>query len=364
MKQRAVSECPYREVSEADDQLAVCRLLAELTRLEDTSRCIVRRDACAACCQWFSPSANHLNPVIASLLYQLTATVMRQGGAAGCEKEAAASLNLLAERALPTEEEVTDPSLCDLHRSGCQTDSPSSLETMIPLPERRGRGVREWAVGITTAPREVATLEICYQALARAGWDQAHLFVDGPLELPDSVRHLPATVRKPAVGVWANYYLTLQELALRNPTADALLILQDDALMMDHSGVRRHVESALWQERSAALASLFCPANYNQSRPGWHRAKDQWSLGPVAFVFSREAANQFLADPTIQNFERESRARGHRGIDGLIGRWAFRSAIPIYFTTPSLVQHIGHTSTLWKHAPAFGPRRASDFRMG
>jgi hypothetical protein len=39
--------------------------------------------------------------------------------------------------------------------------------------------------------------------------------------------------------------------------------------------------------------------------------------------------------------------KGLANLDALIGQWAERSRVPIFFPTPSLVQHIGHVSTLW-----------------
>jgi hypothetical protein len=48
-------------------------------------------------------------------------------------------------------------------------------------------------------------------------------------------------------------------------------------------------------------------------------------------------------------------------IDGLIGRWAWRSKTSVFVPTPSLVQHIGHVSALWSRVRAYGNRRANRF---
>ena len=48
-------------------------------------------------------------------------------------------------------------------------------------------------------------------------------------------------------------------------------------------------------------------------------------------------------------------------IDTVIGWWARRRRVPFWFPTPSLVQHIGETSTLWAGCDASGPRAASLF---
>src|SRR4029077_2704645 len=106
------------------------------------------------------------------------------------------------------------------------------------------------------------------------------------MDLPESMLDLPRTVRLPAAGVWLNYFLSLMELRERNPQAEALLIAQDDALFLDHSGVRAHVEQALWQGRGAQIATLFCPSYCTRPQPGWYLFEGPWTFGPIAFVFS------------------------------------------------------------------------------
>ena len=43
-----------------------------------------------------------------------------------------------------------------------------------------------WSIGVTTAPRRVATLGRALESLAAAGWDEARLFAEPGSELPDS----------------------------------------------------------------------------------------------------------------------------------------------------------------------------------
>lgn len=49
---------------------------------------------------------------------------------------------------------------------------------------------------------------------------------------------------------------------------------------------------------------------------------------------------------------------GLKGIDVAVGEWATESGTPIWFPTPSLVQHVGHVSTMWKSARSVSERRA------
>ena len=69
-----------------------------------------------------------------------------------------------------------------------------------------------------------------------------------------------------------------------------------------------------------------------------------------------------MTDPIV--FDHRSNCRlGLLGIDIEIGRWAHESRLPIYFPTPSLVQHIGDSSSIWvaPDARAMGNRRADRF---
>lgn len=62
---------------------------------------------------------------------------------------------------------------------------------------------------------------------------------------------------------------------------------------------------------------------------------------------------------------RPYRQRGPRDgmdhIDTVIGCWATRANLPLYVFRPSLVQHIGDTSTIWTQATNTGIRRADHF---
>jgi hypothetical protein len=94
-----VEECPFREAvrEEAGTEVACCRLLQQLSGVADPSRCAVRRDACAACCASSRPSAERLNPVVASMLYGLAEKVAAEGGVPGCTAVAADELRRRAE---------------------------------------------------------------------------------------------------------------------------------------------------------------------------------------------------------------------------------------------------------------------------
>ena len=354
-------ECHYRKpaTDAPDGELAVCGLLQELTGARDPQLCTVRLDACRACCSWFPPSPRDLNPVIGSLLYNLSAQIIDQGGVPGCDSQRAAELNELAMQNIPAEDDcipVTKETNAQVNLD-C-----ADLAQLIPRPKRRcGKRVTEWAIGVTTAPRNQATLDDCLASLAAAGWSQPRLFVDGDVSLSAASAKLSATHRSPQIGAWPNYYLALAELVMRSPHADAYLIVQDDAVFFKHPLLRSYVESVLWPGNRAGLVSLFCSRAYTRPTHGWHELDEPLVWGAQAIIFSHFAALAILADEKNVQHRLLPGEDGLAKIDVAIGEWAFRTGTPVYIPTPSLVQHFGHVSALWPAARAEQNRRANRF---
>jgi hypothetical protein len=226
---------------------------------------------------------------------------------------------------------------------------------------RRGPSIRNWAVGVTTAPRRQATLEWTLDSLYRAGWGTPRLFVDSATAIADRFAHLPVTLREPAVGAWPNFYLGLAELLMREPEADAYLMVQDDVIFYDCEDLRAYLERSLWPAEPIGAVSLYCPTIYTQPEPGWHRHQGEWVYGALAFLFPRESAQRLIADLRVLEHRWSRWNGGKANIDVVIGRWAVRHKRPVYYPTPSLVQHIGDTSTIWRGARALGVRKAGRF---
>jgi hypothetical protein len=354
-------ECPYRQpaADAPNGDLAVCGLLQELTGTLGQQLCEVRSDACRACCTWFPPSPRDLNPVVASLLYNLSAQIRDQGGVSGCDLARAAELNELAVQNIPAED--------DCVAVWTETNSQANLNCtdlakLIPRPKRRcGKRVTKWAVGITTAPRNQATLDDCLASLAAAGWKEPRLFVDGEVTLSTAAAMLPITRRSPQIGAWPNYYLSLGELVMRSPHADAYLLVQDDAVFFKHPSLRLYLESVLWPGHRPGLVSLFCSRAYTQPTAGWHELHEPLVWGAQAIIFSHSGAFALLADEKIVQHRLLPAEDGLAKIDVAIGEWALRTGTPVYIPTPSLVQHIGHLSALWPSARADQNRRSNRF---
>jgi hypothetical protein len=360
---RTVESCPYYHTTAGaagQDDRARCELLARLIGPAGEGRCHVGRDVCEACVDSFPPTPEDINYVIASLIVRITDDILESGAGGGADRRRALELREWAEGCIP----VAFPDETEVAGSPpVEASLPwAALDRTIPLPSTRCEPVvTEWAVGITTAPRRLPTLEFCLAALLGAGWDEPRLFVDeATAPLPARFGAVARSVRETRIGAWPNYYLALAELTLCQPTADAYMILQDDALLIQHPGLRGYLEQVLWPGDRPGIVSLYCARPYTQASPGWYALPMQWIWGALAFIFPAELARRFLADPEVVR-HRGRGPSGLAGIDILVGRFAYRNDLPVYFPTPSLVQHIGHVSALWDNAHVSGSRRATSF---
>ena len=240
--------------------------------------------------------------------------------------------------------------------------APRPLAQLLPPPGRRcASRVRTWAVGVTTAPRQPATLEWSLDSLIRAGWTEPWLFQDAPVPIARRFAHLPTTVRTWPVGAWPNFYLALIELLMREPDADAYLVVEDDVLYYDRQNLREYLEGSLWPGASPGLVSLYCPARYTRQGAGWHCREAMWTTGALAFVFPAALARRFVTDAQVFEHRWKGPAGGLAGVSVAIGSWAFRTGVPIHYPSPSLAQHIGDRSTVWPANRAEGNRRADRF---
>lgn len=394
-----IDSCRFRETprGEGDSQVAECRLLVQITGIVEPGLCDVRRDACRYCVRSFTTSPHDLNPVLASVLHGLTRQVIERGGVAGCSSGQAATLQLRAEAYLdhdPGEVNSTyrplrssrtcyhlgaaiglrlgrpngqfgrdqvflchHPDHRETTEEGCSrcldwTDRPGldrdPFGRFLPRPESRcGPEVRTWSVGVTTTLRRRPTLEWTLDGLVRAGWDTPRLFLDGPVTIPDRHAGCPVTYREPRIGAWPNFFLGLSELMMRDPEADAYLMVQDDVEFFDGVKLREFLESILWPGNSPGPVSLYSCQIAARAETGWARHERPWFLGAHAFVFPGDLIRRFLSDPVVLAHRKAGANHGLANVNTVVGEWAYRNGSPISFPTPSLCRHIGHASTLW-----------------
>ena len=221
--------------------------------------------------------------------------------------------------------------------------------------------VREWAVGITTAPRAIPTIEQTLQSLSEAGWIDARLFAEPGSEIPPAFSQLPVVFRETRLGAFSNWYLALSELYLRQPRADAYFLCQDDVLLA--RGLREYLERELWPDERLGVVSVYAGGERFARLPqGFHRDDSGWeSLGALAYVFPNVAVRSLLGHPLILNHRRRGPANGTVNIDSIVGEWCRQSGFAAYVHAPSLARHLGEASTLFPGAMNSGTRREASF---
>lgn len=219
----------------------------------------------------------------------------------------------------------------------------------------------QWAVGITTAPRRVSTLERCLQSVGDAGWNEVRLFAEPGVELSHLQLRSSVTWRDQTLGAFPNWYLGLSELVMRHPAADAFFMIQDDAVFS--VGLRAYLEQILWPTPTVGVISVYCPSHYSRNQaPGLHSfdlGARAW--GALGYVFPNDAVRCLLSSPQWVEHRQFGPAAGLRNIDTVVGLWCQQSGKDYFVHVPSLAQHIGGTSTLYPEAVAAGRRCASDF---
>ena len=220
---------------------------------------------------------------------------------------------------------------------------------------RAGDPVSNWAIGMTVAPRVKPTHETTIDSFLEAGWDSLHIFAEPDVKIGKQHSNLPITQRKEKMGAWKNWYLALQNLVKLYPDADCYGIIQDDVVFC--RGLRRFLEATLWPANDVGVCSVFTPSHYTKERAGWYKNNRGGTLWMAqTYFFTPDSARNCINHPRCKNWTKDKQ------IDNVVGFWAKATKLYPYYFSPSLAQHIGHSSTLWNtRNKANGRRAASDF---
>ncbi|MEJ7592634.1 MAG: hypothetical protein WKF77_13875 [Planctomycetaceae bacterium] len=211
---------------------------------------------------------------------------------------------------------------------------------------------------MTTAPRAVPTLGRMLDSLRHAGWSDAYIFAEpgSSLEGVEAGHHW--CPRGKRLGMFSNWYLSLTELVLREPKADAYVLCQDDVVFC--GGVRSYLEQVLWTNSSPQVLSIYCAAVHDQFDACGFHALDAGSLtcGALCLIFPNSVARALLCDSMFFHHQRFGTSNEFGSIDSLVGSWCQKSGITYYVHSPSLAQHIGDWTTMSGHR-GNSPRRAA-----
>ena len=385
------SDCQYR--SDPDGQ-STCRLLADFfeTERRDLTECSF--EMCQSCCKSRIPSPKALNSSVASLLLLASGKVIEEGGISTCDLTRAEHLQNWALKNITVVGESENPSpskktnyqgscfylgellgerKCEscvgnirqkefeCHHEGHESTVIRDCMNCSDYEPGLGRGgINSWAVGVTTAPRREPNLPEMLQSLKKAGWGEARIFAEPGSEVVEE-GGFTVTQRRETMGAWPNFMLGLSELVLSNPQADAYFMCQDDALFC--GGLRKYLENELWLDDKVGVVSPHTPSHQtHEQEPGFFEADVGWSSwGAMAFVFSNASARALLRHPAVINHRNRGMGDGLRNVDSVVGNWCRMAGLPYYLHAPSLCEHIGLTTTLWKVDSLEGRRSSSDF---
>lgn len=244
----------------------------------------------------------------------------------------------------------------------------------------------KWTTAVIAANRANGDyLDTTLSSVIRAGWPDVSVYAEPNTVIPEWFKGTVVERRK-QYGDWSNWATGLYDLLMTEPDTDYFFISEDDGLYC--KGVRQYLEDAIPQLGDFGSLSFYTPSRYHKRRlsPTFHNeghGKTMWST--LTVIMSKESVIRFFSDIDVQRhrfcdlFEigknpegfKASFGRGRTSVidcvgntlkDAIIGHWAGRAGLPVYFHTPSLGQHIGQESTLTEDlSTVSNGRQASDF---
>jgi hypothetical protein len=216
-----------------------------------------------------------------------------------------------------------------------------------------GKPPTRWSVGAITVPaRRLDLLPRTLASLRAAGFPSPRLFVDGCNDPQGWEREfkLEATTRNPALGAFGNWAFGLAELYARDPHADRYLMVEDDVAFV--SGLRAYLD-ALDYPRNGYWNLYLSHLNEPARTSGWHLPR-KFGMGGLALVFDAATVRLLLSSPRLLRHPRTG-AKSRKNVDGAVTEAMLIAGRRELVHSPSLVQHLGHESTLG-HMPGRASR--------
>jgi hypothetical protein len=242
---------------------------------------------------------------------------------------------------------------------------PKKATAYIPTPANPIEKAtdKDWAVVVTTAPRQDPTIETCLESIRYAGWEPV-IFTEPDSTVIEGYSFLSNTVR---LGAWHNWLRSMRW-ALDKTTAKYILSVQDDSLF--HPDSRAFIERIMWPSSNVGFISLYTAKHYSQNLSGEMRplgvnrliTANLW--GACALVFPRDVVYQILDHPLTKDWtgippknltdkekanlvkEKKEKPWLIQNVDSLIGRVLNGIGLEMWCVDPSPVQHISQYSSI------------------
>jgi hypothetical protein len=233
----------------------------------------------------------------------------------------------------------------------------------------------KWSVCVTTCPREQGYyLEQTLSSLFKAGFEDPIVYAEPNSVVPEwfsgQVVH-----RRKKYGDWSNWATGVFDLLHSEVDTDYFLLIEDDVIFC--KSFKKYIEHSLSFLGDFASLSLYTPSVYHKVNfRGFHNElKDHRTLSTVAIIVKKNMLINFFSDYDVQRHRFENifpefeerywclNVDPKNSIkDAVIGKWASKKNLPIYYHTPSLAEHIGEHSNISSknNSVEFG-RKSFDF---
>jgi len=196
----------------------------------------------------------------------------------------------------------------------------------------------EWGIGVlTTTHRPGGMLARTLESYRETGFDP-------PIVFADANRN---------GGLW-NLHRALKTLVKKYPNANAYMIIEDDVLFSKN--IREYLEAELWPsvEDHGCICSIFTPTYYS-SDERWHIEK----RGSRTWMSQCRIYHPLSAKKLVADLDNDARLQNKwRQNDTVVGTWAAKNNVDIWFHSPSLTQHMAPKNT------SYEANRPMDYRIG
>ena len=236
----------------------------------------------------------------------------------------------------------------------------------LAIDRAKNKQTENWFVAVTTAPRQVSTINTCLESLVVAGFNP-YIFAEPETNGIDLDVYGERLIQnKEKKGVWYNW-INSARYAIENSDAEIIMTVQDDSMF--HPDSKTFTESMLWPAKDVGFVSLYTPKHYSfrpknkteLKAPGVNRVYTRSLWGACALVWPRKVLEEVLQHKIIYTWlgvptrtrsiwkrkkeERRNDPSLVQNSDTAIGKIMNSMKRSMYFVDPSPVNHFATHST-------------------
>jgi len=204
--------------------------------------------------------------------------------------------------------------------------------------------VSSLVIAMTTAPRREPTLDRAIDSLRAAGFDEdLHLFTEPGAPITGNDERTIVHAHPELQGCFRNWRSAARHLASITDDTSWILIVQDDAIWSPGAA---EILRAQMRSRCSLPTGFLSPYVIGKDVPrgapdGWTECRAGWNFwGALALCMKRDATLALLAHPRFVHHPTNQQ------VDAVVAASMIDLGRPSFVHVPSLVDHVGMTSTL------------------